>query len=100
MKILTISTLACFLLLPLAHAANQPPEGWQTVAPRDEIRPAFSFEPGGGPKQAGSFVVTRDQRDGLDGWFQKSFAVSGGECYRFQAVRQSDFLLQADQANP
>ena len=56
MRIVTTSTLAFFLLLALAHAANQPPDGWQTVAPRDEIRPAFSFEPKGGPKNAGSLV--------------------------------------------
>ena len=64
------------------------PPGWSARAPRDEIRPAFSFEFKSGPKQAGSFVIRHDQRDGLDGWFQKSFAVTGGEYYRFQAVRK------------
>jgi predicted amidohydrolase len=64
------------------------PPGWTAESPRDEIRPEFSFEPKGGPKQAGSFVIRHDERDGLDGWFQKSFAVSGGEFYRFQAVRK------------
>jgi len=89
MKRITLST-AAFLLLPaLAHAAHQPPNGWRTVAPRDEIRPAFSFDPEGGPKHAGSLVITHDHRDGLDGWFQKSFAVSGGEFYRFHAVRKT-----------
>ena len=89
MRIVTTSTLAFFLLLALAHAASQPPDGWHTVAPRDEIRPAFSFEPKGGPKNAGSMIVTHDHRDGLDGWFQKSFTVSGGEFYRFHAVRKT-----------
>ena len=51
------------------------PPGWSATAPRDEIRPAFSFDPTGGPKQSGSFVIRHDERDGLDGWFQKSFAV-------------------------
>ena len=87
-RIITV-TLSFYLLLLLAHAANQSPNGWQTVAPRDEIRPEFSFEPRGGPKHAGSLVVRHDHRDGLDGWFQKSFAVSGGDYYRFHAVRKT-----------
>ena len=58
------------------------------AGPRDEIRPEFSFEPKGGPKQAGSFVIRHDKREGLDGWIQRSFAVTGGEFYRFEAVRK------------
>jgi predicted amidohydrolase len=64
------------------------PSGWSAHAPRDEIRPAFSFVRKGGPKQSGSFVIRHDQRDGLDGWIEKSFAVSGGEYFRFAAVRK------------
>ncbi len=64
-------------------------DGWQSNAPRAEIRPAFSFAPKGGPNRAGSLVVTHDQREGLDGWFQKSFAVNGGDGYRFHAVRKT-----------
>ncbi len=64
------------------------PSGWTAKSPRDEIRPAFSFEPNGGPKQSGSFVIRHDQREGLDGWMQNSFAVTGGEFVRFQAARK------------
>ncbi len=64
------------------------PDGWSANSPRDEIRPAFTFERMGGPKLAGGFVIRHDERDGLDGWFQKSFTVSGGEFYRFAAVRK------------
>ena len=64
------------------------PPGWSVKAPRDEIRPGFSFDPKGGPKQSGSLVIRHDERDGLDGWFQKSFAVKGGEFVRFQAARR------------
>jgi len=64
------------------------PHGWSVKAPRDEIRPEFSFQPKGGPKQLGSLVIRHDERDGLDGWFQKSFAVNGGEFVRFQAKRK------------
>ncbi|MEI7809588.1 MAG: carbon-nitrogen hydrolase family protein, partial [Verrucomicrobiota bacterium] len=34
-------------------------------------------------------MITADQRDGLDGWFQKSFAVKGGDFYRFDAIRKT-----------
>jgi predicted amidohydrolase len=64
------------------------PPGWTVESPRDEIRPEFSFDPMGGPKQAGSFVIRHDERDGLDGWFEKSFSITGGEFYRFQAARK------------
>ena len=83
------ATVACLLLLTLAHADNQPTDGWQAVAPRDEIRPTFSFKPGDGPKNADCLVITADHRNGLDGWFQKSFTVSGGDHYRFEAVRKT-----------
>jgi predicted amidohydrolase len=89
MKRTKASALVYALLLAFARAAEQSPDGWQTAAPRDEIRPAFSFEAKGGPTGAGSLVVTHDQREGLDGWFQKAFEVSGGAHYRFHAVRQT-----------
>ncbi len=64
------------------------PEGWKTLSPRDELRPKFSFDPTGGPKKDGSFVITHDDREGLHGWFQKSFPVAGGKHYQFHAVRK------------
>ncbi len=65
------------------------PSGWTAHAPRDEIRPAFSFDPKGGPEHGGSLVITHDHREGLDGWFQKSIPVIGGEFYAFRAVRKT-----------
>ncbi len=65
------------------------PNGWTTESPRDEIRPAFSFDPTGGPKRAGTFVITHDQREGLDGRFQKIVPVNGGDWYRFQVLRKT-----------
>jgi predicted amidohydrolase len=82
-------TIIFLALQVLAFAAALPPEGWEIAAPRDEIRPAFSFEPKGGPNHHGSFVITHDSREGLDGWFQKSFPVTGGQFYRFQAMRKT-----------
>src|SRR5664279_548089 len=48
MKRLVSPTFAFLTSLAFAYAAP-PPEGWQTATPRDEISPAFSFEPKGGP---------------------------------------------------
>ncbi|MEO6787195.1 MAG: nitrilase-related carbon-nitrogen hydrolase, partial [Chthoniobacteraceae bacterium] len=80
-------------LVVVAHAAIPAegvlPDGWTAMSPRDEIRPEFSFEPKGGAKHAGGFVITHDRREGLDGWIQKSFAVTGGEFYRVSAVRKT-----------
>jgi predicted amidohydrolase len=61
---------------------------WQPHSPREELRPHFSTDAAGGPKQTGSLIITHDQRDGLDGWYQKSFNVVGGQCYRFSTIRK------------
>ena len=63
--------------------------GWHAKSPRDEIRPAFSTTPAGGPSNSGCLVITHDGREGLDGWFQKGFDVVGGESYRFHAARKA-----------
>lgn len=65
------------------------PPGWRTAAPRDEIRPQFSFNPKGGVKHRGSFVIIADDREGQHGWFQKGFPVAGGKFYRFEAKRKT-----------
>src|SRR2546429_80584 len=70
------------------RTADEYPPGWRTASPRDEIRPRFAFDPTGGPKSDGCFVITHDGREGLDGWFSKTFPVTGGKCYRFHAGRQ------------
>ncbi len=81
--------LAMALACTSESRAGDSPSGWETVSPREEIRPAFAFDPKGGPKHAGSFVITHDQREGLDGWYQKTVPVTGGEFYRFHAVRKT-----------
>ncbi len=90
MKNSTISTLAFFLLLAHVHAANQPPNGWQALALREEIRPRFSYEPHGGQDGKGSFVIGADTREGLSGYWSKAFAVQGGRSYCFSAMRRCE----------
>jgi hypothetical protein len=73
----------------LAAAPPSAPDGWTTAAPRDEIRPAFAYEATGGPDGKGAFVITADHREGLDGWWTRTFPVEGGKHYRFQAFCQA-----------
>ncbi len=70
--------------------ADALPPGWSARAPRDEIRPAFAYDPAGGPKRSGAFVITHDQRAGLQGWVEKEFSVTGGEWARFRVVRHTN----------
>ncbi|HEX8203422.1 MAG TPA: carbon-nitrogen hydrolase family protein, partial [Isosphaeraceae bacterium] len=71
----------------VADAGAAAPEGWSTRAPRDEIRPAFAYRPEGGPDGRGGFVIEADRREGLMGWWEKTFPVAGGHAYRFSAWR-------------
>jgi len=63
--------------------------GWSTGAPRDEIRPEFACESGDGPGQQAVLVIKAGQRDGLDGYWTKTFPVTGGHHYRFDARYQA-----------
>jgi hypothetical protein len=85
-----------FLLLTLASgaltcrsgsAASAAPDGWQGLAPREELRPRLSFNARGGPSGEGSFVIRTGKLDGLDGHWSKMFRVKGGQWYRFHALR-------------
>src|SRR5258708_35699982 len=71
-----------------AGRAESPPDGWTTAAPREEIRPTFSFEPHIGVDAKGCFAITA-AREGLDGCWTKSFPVTGGKYYRFAALYQA-----------
>lgn len=86
------AAVLALLAAAVAAPADPPPlfpAGWQAAAPRDELRPAFAYDPAGGPKKDGAFVITHDARDGLHGWVQKTFPVEGGKHYRFHAVRKA-----------
>jgi predicted amidohydrolase len=89
--------VACLLSLSGCSAADSPddqppktpsPPDWKTAAPRDEITPKFAFDPAGGPKKDGALVITADDREGLHGYFHKTFPVTGDKHYRFHAVRK------------
>ncbi|HZU37315.1 MAG TPA: carbon-nitrogen hydrolase family protein [Gemmataceae bacterium] len=69
--------------------ATTAPDGWTTAAPRDEIRPEFAYDSTGGPDHRGCLIIKADQREGLDGWWKKTFPVTGGKPYRFTANYQA-----------
>lgn len=88
---------AVFVLLIAAVARAQEtasaPEGWRPAAPREEIRPRFAALSGGGRDGKGALVITADNRDGLDGHWEKTFAVTGGNHYRFFALRRTENVV-------
>lgn len=91
MKILKTFILLLMLASVSIPGVSDPgPEGWQTRAPREEIRPQFSYKPHGGPDRRGSWIIQTDRRNGLLGWWSKAYPVQGGLSYRFSAVRRCE----------
>src|SRR5690242_7068404 len=56
---------------PAPRTAEPAPDGWTAAAPRDEIRPEFTYDPHGGPDGKGCLVIRADGREGLDGCWTK-----------------------------
>jgi len=83
------SRLVPLCIAAFAAVADVPPDGWQTESPRDEIKPAFRYDPRGGPDRKGSFIIQSDQSEGQSGWWTKTFPVKGGQHYRFFALRKA-----------
>jgi hypothetical protein len=85
--------LGLSIVLSSAVAASKP-EGWQALAPRDEIRPEFTWHPTGGPEGQGSLAIRADGREGLHGYWVRTFPVVGGRYYAFRVVRKVDGIAQ------
>ena len=83
MKTIVVALAGSFWAAFQIHAAST--DGWTTVAPREEIRPQFQHEETGGKSGHGALTIRADEREGLHGWWQKTFSVSGGRYYRFSA---------------
>jgi predicted amidohydrolase len=73
------------MILPSPAAEVPDNGGWSTDTPRDEIRPEFACEPGGGPGHQAVLVIRAGHRDGVDGYWTRTFSVTGGHYYRFDA---------------
>lgn len=86
----SMKALLALLFTASLHAADF--HGWTCESPREEIRPQFSSG------TDDTLIITHDQRDGLDGWFQKSFEVKGGAFYRFEARRKTSGVTSTRQS--
>src|SRR5215470_8477852 len=89
MKTVAIFIACSFWAVLQIHAAFL--EGWTAVAPREEIRPQFEQSETGGKSGHGVLTIRADEREGLHGWWQKSFPVKGRLFYRFAACRHASF---------
>jgi predicted amidohydrolase len=65
-------------------------DAWRPAAPRDEIRPRFDRLPAGGRDGKGALVIAAEGREGVHGYWQRPFAVTGGSHYRFFALRKAE----------
>src|SRR6185295_4220765 len=58
-----------------------------------EIRPEFAYEADGGRNGKGRLIIQHDSREGLDGFWTKTFPITGGTFYRFEAFRRIDRVV-------
>ncbi len=87
-RLVFLLSSGCFLIPLCSHGAEQAPEGWTAKAPREEIRPEFRYNAQGGHDGKGEFIIAADEREGLQGWWEKTYPVTGGHHYRFEAQRK------------
>lgn len=81
--------LLCLWLASVAYATSPSlPEGWTSLAPRDEIKPRFEYDANGGPDHQGSLIIESGDREGLLGRWTKTIPVKGGQHYRFAVLRK------------
>jgi predicted amidohydrolase len=84
-----IAALGCAVLTShSAAAATEPFAEWLAASPREELRPKFSIIPKKGSDEVGVLMIQTDAREGLDGFWRKTFPVKGGQHYRFSAMRK------------
>ena len=69
-------------------AASKSPPGWRTESPRQEIAPEFIYKAKGGMRDQESFIIQCDTREGLAGYWAKTFPVTGGQTYQFRVSRR------------
>src|SRR5438477_12958144 len=81
----TIIALACSVSL---HIRASSADGWTTAAPREEIRPQFHHEENGGKSGHGALIIRADEREGLHGWWQKTFSVTAAASGRARRMKR------------
>lgn len=89
MKTVLLALVGSFLLaVPPIESATPDPQ-WVPVSPREEIRPHFQQTDTGGKTGHGALEIRADAREGLHGWWQKTFPVTPGQHYQFSAWRRA-----------
>lgn len=88
----TASLIAVVLFPSLLLASDTIPPGWSAQSPREEIRPAFTWKPSGGPDASGELVIAADDREGLAGFWTRRVKVTGDQFYRFEVERQTESM--------
>lgn len=91
-------TLSVFLFPILGNAYGQTPDGWRTLSPREELRPAFTFLKQGTADGKPAFAIEHDQRQGLDGSWVTELPISGGHWYRFSVKRKTTAVSDVRQS--
>ena len=86
--------LALALVLPPCTRAAEAavPDGWKAAAPRDEIRPRLTYDPSGGLDGQGRLIIEAEAREGLHGFWTRTFSVEGGQHYAFRVLRKAHGL--------
>src|SRR5688572_33382476 len=99
-SVFLVQALCCLLLCGAGWSAGvvaatlvDAPSGWRSSTPRDEIRPEFAYQADGGRGGRGGLIIRHDTRDGLDGFWTKTFPVTGGTFYRFEASRRTENVV-------
>jgi predicted amidohydrolase len=72
----------------LAKAGDNPPSGWTTHTPREELRPAFEYLANGGWQDGPRWTIRTDSREGQIGWWESIVPVEGGKPHRFEIRRR------------
>ena len=67
-------------------------DDWKSAAPREEIRPEFEQTKAGGKAGQGALTIRADEREGLHGWWERSFPVTSGEYYRFSVWQRTQHI--------
>ncbi len=92
----------CCLILPgaaLATAASAP-EGWVAGAPRREIEPRLTYKDKGGREGKGVFIADAGGKEGVNGYWSRTYPVQGGRYYRFRVYRRAIRLEWPQQSTP
>jgi predicted amidohydrolase len=79
--------ILCITPIPV-WSASLAHDGWEPGSPRKEISPAFRYDPKAGRNRSGAFIIEADAREGLNGYWAKSFPVAGGKYYKLDAWRR------------